>query len=167
MRYLLLAALCMSACREEHSTPDTFTQSMEQTATHAGDTATIAARVVPNPRDTLPKPSGSSSIIRLALAPITIVPLRGTIMLRGMPNATAFDVTLHASTGGTVSGNVRLGTCQNPGPGVAALNPVTLDTLGNGRAAGDFPIPIDSLTAHPHIVVFGSGLRPESCGAIH
>jgi hypothetical protein len=167
MNRALIFICFLAACREEQRTPTTFTQSTEQTATHAGDTAVIAAPVIANPRDTLPVPPGSNAVIRLALAPITRVQLHGSAILKGLPNATSFDVTLQAANGGTMSGNVRLGTCENPGPSVASLNPVSIDSLGSGRAAGDFPIPIDSLIARPHVIVFGAGLRPEACGAIH
>jgi hypothetical protein len=101
------------------------------------------------------------------VAPFGSVTVRGTGRAASAGTGSSLSVTLaQAAAGATYEGAVRQGSCARMGSTVASLNPATADSLGRGQAASDIPVPIDSLLGAPHVVVYGRGGRPETCGPL-
>lgn len=71
-----------------------------------------------------------------------------------------------AAAGQTYSGMIRRGTCAQLGSRVASLVPATADSLGLASSISDVPVPLRTLRAAPHIIVFGKDNRPATCGTI-
>jgi hypothetical protein len=119
---------------------------------------------VPDTATQAPPPQGTAAI---ALAPLGRATVRGSGEVKAVGKATSISVALSQGiAGATYEGAVRQGACAAMGPSVASLFPVTADSLGAGRASSDVNVPIDSLTAKPHVIVYGRGGRPEVCAAI-
>lgn len=164
---LLLALLALAGCGDEDHTQTDYTPSNDRTSTSADDSIVVPARVIPGVADTLPDPLPPRGVVGLALSPLGGSAVRGSGRAASAGTGTAIAVALSGGAGGaTYEGAVRQGVCARIGPQVAALVPATADTLGNGRAASDVPVPLDSLTGGPHVVVYGRGGRPEACAAI-
>ena len=164
--YSLLLAFTLAACGDEDKTQTHYTPSNDKSSTSADDTAATPARAVPLP-DTLPHRASPQVTVGITLAPLGRATLRGTGQVRAVGKATSATVALSQGIAGvTYEGAVRQGGCAAMGPAVGSLVPVSADSLGNGRATSDLPIPVDSLTARPHVVVYGRGGRPETCAQI-
>jgi hypothetical protein len=164
--YSLLFVLLAAACGDEDRTQTEFTASIDKTSTSADDTAAVPARAVPVP-DTLQQPAPPQVAVGIALAPLGRATLRGSGQVKAVGKATSISVALSQGIAGvTYEGAIRQGGCQAMGPNVASLYPVTADSLGNGRTSSDTPLPIDSLTSKPHVIVYGRGGRPETCAPI-
>jgi hypothetical protein len=164
----LCCSLALSACRQEERTLTDYTEAIEQNATSVADTAVRPAPIVPNPPDTfaVPVPSSTGSIA-VTLAPMTPVRLQGTATLKANGWSTIAAVKLHFSAGGgSHEGMIHQGTCQKLGPTVTDLHPISTDSLGVGASATFVDIPLDTLRARPHAIVFGRGARPHTCGQI-
>jgi hypothetical protein len=164
----LACALALCACREEKRSWTSFTEATEQTSTSIADTASRAAPIVPNPPDTLagaqPSRSGTLSI---SLAAHSAPPLNGRAMLKANGNSTIVSVHLQSTSGAApYEGVVRVGRCAHLGPPATDLQPVSTDSLGKGASASFINIPLDTLRAKQHAVVYGSGGRPDTCGDI-
>jgi hypothetical protein len=164
--YFLAVVLLASACGDEDRTQTEFTASIDKMSTSADDTAAVPARAVPVP-DTAEKPAPPQVTAAIALAPLGRATVRGSGQVKAVGKATSVSVALsQAIAGATYEGAIRQGGCQRMGPNVGSLYPVSADSLGNGRASTDVPVPIDSLTAKPHVIVYGRGGRPETCAQI-
>jgi hypothetical protein len=162
----LAVLLALSACGDEDRTQTDFTASIDKTSTSADDTAAVPARAVPVP-DTAEKPPPPQGTVGIALAPLGRATLRGSGEVKAVGKATSISVALSQGiAGATYEGAVRQGGCAAMGATVASLFPVSADSLGAGRASSDVNVPIDSLTAKPHVIVYGRGGRPETCAAI-
>ena len=161
-----LALLLSAACGDEDRTQTEFTASIDKTSTSADDTAAVPARAVPVP-DTAERPAPPQVAAAIELAPLGSGTVRGSGQVKAVGKATSVSVALsQAIAGATYEGAIRQGGCQAMGPNVGSLYPVSADSLGNGRASSDVPVPIDSLTARPHVIVYGRGGRPETCAQI-
>ncbi|MEW5929885.1 MAG: hypothetical protein AB1941_20725 [Gemmatimonadota bacterium] len=164
-RTLALVAL-LAGCGDEDRTQTEYTPSNDRTSTSADDTTAVPARVVPWP-DTAPAALPPQVTLGLALAPLGGETVRGSGRVAAAGMATSISVALAQAVGGaTYEGAVRQGSCARVGPTVASLVPASTDSLGAGQAASDVPVPIDSLTGSPHVVVYGRGGRPEACGPV-
>lgn len=162
----LAVLLALGACGDEDRTPAHFTPSNDRASTSAGDSALTPAPAVPVP-DTLPWKSPPQDTFAIAFSPLPRALARGTGQVAAAGKATAISVTLaQAAWGQTYEGSVRQGACDAMGASVASLVPVSADSLGAGRAASDIPVPVDSLTKKPHVVVYGRGGRGEACAPI-
>jgi hypothetical protein len=162
----LAVLVVLASCGDEDYSPVNFTPSNDRTSTSAGDSAITPAEAVP-PRDTLPEKAPPQDTFAITLAPLPHSLARGTGQVAAAGKATAISVTLaRAAWGQTYEGAVRQGACDALGPAVAPLIPVSADSLGAGAAASDIPVPIDSLTRKPHVVVYGRGGRGEACAPI-
>jgi hypothetical protein len=159
---LLLAA----ACGDEDRTQTEFTASIDKTSTSADDTAAIPARAVPVP-DTLEQAAPPQGTAAISLAPLGRAMVRGSGEVKAVGKASSVSVALtQGIAGATYEGAIRQGGCAAMGSSVASLLPATADSLGSGRAQSDVNVPIDSLTASPHVIVYGRGGRPETCAQI-
>ncbi|HYR08345.1 MAG TPA: hypothetical protein VEQ60_11270 [Longimicrobium sp.] len=164
--YSLLFVLLSAACGDEDRTQTEFTASIDKTSTSADDTAAVPARAVPVP-DTLQQPAPPQVTVGISLAPLGRATVRGSGQVKAVGKATSVSVALSQGIAGvTYEGAIRQGGCAAMGPNVASLYPVTADSLGNGRTSSDTPLPIDSLTSKPHVIVYGRGGRPETCAPI-
>jgi hypothetical protein len=164
--YSLLFVLLAAACGDEDRTQTEFTASIDKTSTSADDTAAVPARAVPVP-DTLEQPAPPQVTVALALLPLGRATVRGSGQAKAVGKATSVAVALSQGIAGvTYEGAIRQGGCQAMGASVASLYPVSADSLGSGRVSSDVNVPIDSLTAKPHVIVYGRGGRPETCAAI-
>lgn len=162
---VLVLLVSAAACGDEDLNPAHFTASNDRAST-AGDSALTPAPAAPVP-DTLPWKAPPQDTFAITLAPLPHARARGTGQVAAAGKATAISVTLsQAVWGQTYEGAVRQGACDAMGPQVAALVPVSADSLGGGSAASDIPVPVDSLTKKPHVVVFGRGGRGEACAPI-
>ena len=164
----LLLLLLSAACGDEDRTQTEFTASIDKTSTSADDTAAVPARAVPVP-DTLEQPAPPQLTAGFALAPLGRATLRGSGEVKAVGKASSVSVSVALSqgiAGTTYEGAIRQGGCAAMGPSVASLFPVSADSLGSGRAQSDVNVPIDSLTARPHVIVYGRGGRPETCAQI-
>jgi hypothetical protein len=164
----LACVLLASACRQEERTPVHFTEATEQSSTSVRDTAVRPASIVPNPQDTFAAPVPSSSgTVAITLAPLTAARLQGSANLKANGNSTIATVELRFPSGaGSHDGVIHQGRCARPGPVVTDLHSVTTDSLGVGRSATFVDIPLDTLRAKPHALVFGKGGRPHACGEV-
>ncbi|WP_420129404.1 hypothetical protein [Longimicrobium sp.] len=164
--YSLVVLLLAAACGDEDRTQTEFTASIDKTSTSADDTAAVPARAVPVP-DTAEQPAPSQVTVALALAPLGRATVRGSGEARAVGKATSVSVALSRGIAGvTYEGAIRQGGCRAMGPNVASLYPVSADSLGSGRVSSDVHVPIDSLTAKPHVIIYGRGGRPETCAPI-
>ncbi|MBV9773596.1 MAG: hypothetical protein JO040_06575 [Gemmatimonadetes bacterium] len=164
---VLLALLALSACGDEDRTQTGYTASNDRTSTSGDDTTAVPAPVVPGVADTLPDPLPPQDTVVVALAPLADSRVRGSGQMGAVGASTAVSVTLSGGSPGiTYEGAIRQGACTRMGSTLASLVPVSVDTLGNGRAAGDVAIPLDSLLGGPHVLVYGRSGRPESCAPI-
>lgn len=159
--------LPLAACGEEDRTPSHFTPSSDRRATSADDTLTRLASAVPGaiepPRRPLPPPAAAG----VALSPTDTASLRGIGRLAGAGRLTSVSVALTGGKAGTsYQGAIRQGGCARTGATVASLNPVSADSLGLGAASTHVSVPIDSVLGGRHVVVYGKGGRPETCGEI-
>jgi hypothetical protein len=167
--YALLALLpiVLAACGDEDRTQTGYTASLDKTSTSSDDTTTVPARAAPGIEDTLPAPPHPPRAAALTLSPLVSDSGAGTGDARSVGNATAVRVALtHGASGVSYAGAIREGGCARMGSTVASLIPATADSLGRAQAASDVPIPLDSLMGTPHVVVYGAGGRPQSCGPI-
>jgi hypothetical protein len=165
-RTLALPFFLLAGCGDEDRTQTEYTPSNDKTSTSSDDTTAVPARAVPWP-DTLPAPLPPQDTFAVTLAPLGTARLRGSGQVAAAGTATSVAVTLAQAAGGaTYEGAVRQGSCARMGAAVASLVPATADSLGGGRASSDVPVPVDSLTGAPHVLVYGRGGRPEACGAI-
>jgi hypothetical protein len=156
----------LAACGDEDRTQTEFTASIDKTSTSADDTAAVPGRAVPIP-DTLEQPPPPQVTVGLALAPLGRTTLRGSGEVKAVGKASSVSIALSQGIAGvTYEGAIRQGGCAAMGANVASLYPVSADSLGAGRASSDVPLPIDSLTAKPHVIVYGRGGRPETCAQI-
>ena len=156
----------LAGCGDEDRTQTGYTPSNDRTSTSSDDTTAVPARAVAWP-DTAPAPLPPQDTLGLALAPLGSAAVRGSGRVAAVGMGTSISVVLAQAAGGaTYEGAVRQGNCGRIGPSVAALVPATADTLGAGQASSDVPVPIDSLTGSPHVVVYGRGGRPEACGPV-
>jgi hypothetical protein len=164
----LLAALllALAACGDEDRTQTRYTPSADKNSTSADDTTAVPARAIQGP-DTVPKAAPPQDTFALALAPLRPAGLRGSGQAAAAGKATAISVTLaEGHPGASYAGAVRRGVCGAMGAEVASLNPVSTDLRGRGQASSDIPVPVDSLTGSPHVMVYGPGGRPEACGVL-
>lgn len=156
----------LAGCGDEDRTQTGYTPSNDRTSTSADDTTAVPARAVAWP-DTAPAALPPQDTLGLALAPLGDARVRGSGEVAAVGMATSISVTLAQAVGGaTYEGAVRQGVCARIGPSVASLVPASADSLGSGRASSDVPVPVDSLTGKPHVVVYGRGGRPEACGPL-
>ena len=159
--------LALAGCGDEDRTQTEYTPSNDRTATSTDDSIAVPGRAVPGVVDTLPDPLPPQGATAVVLTPLGGSPVRGSGQLAAVGTATAVSVRLaQGAAGATYEGAIRQGVCARVGPAVAPLVPATADSLGNGAAASDIPVPLDSLTRRPHVVVYGRGGRPETCGAV-
>lgn len=164
---VLVVLLAAAACGDEDQTQTEYTPSNDRTATSTDDSIAIPARVVPGVADTASTPLPPQDTTVLALAPLGTATVRGSGQLAAAGKASSLSVTLAGGApGATYEGAVRQGACSRLGSAVAPLYPVSADSLGGGRASSSVPVPPDSLTRGRHVVVYGRGGRPETCGAI-
>ncbi|HEX8360447.1 MAG TPA: hypothetical protein VF613_10080 [Longimicrobium sp.] len=162
----LLILLLLGACGDEDRTQSEYIPSNDKTSTSADDTAHRPARMVAIP-DTAAKPEPPQDTLPLALARLGAALVQGSGQVAAVGKSTSVSVALARGSGGaTYEGSIRQGVCARTGSTIASLFPVSADSLGNGRASSDVPVPIDSLTGAPHVVVYGRGGRPEVCGPI-
>jgi hypothetical protein len=169
-RIIVLCVLFATACTEEERTPLNYTEAAEQSATSVADTSTRPMSIIPNPQDTaVPPPASKPGSLTVAIAPTTNLAPSGSATLKsdGGP-ATTVSVTLTSKTGAAhFEGMIREGTCKLLGAFVDGLNPVSTDSLGrSARSVSMITVPLDSLRARPHAIVYGPGARPYSCGNI-
>jgi hypothetical protein len=163
---LLLLLLASAACGDEDKTQTEYTASNDKASTSADDTAVAPARAVPIP-DTLPHKAPPQDTVAFALAPLGNALVRGTGQVAATGKSVSVAVSLAQGIHGvTYEGAVRQGGCAAMGPAVGSLFPVSVDSMGMGRAASDLSVPIDSLMSKPHVIVFGRGGRPETCAPI-
>lgn len=163
---LLIMMMILVGCGDEDRTPAQYTPSSDETSTSADDSTLVPARAVPV-RDTAPAPPPAPRVIAFALAPLGAGTLRGSGEAASAGSGTSVSVALaQGARGATYQGAVRQGNCARMGAEIASLVPASVDSLGAGRAAGDVPVPIDSLAGAPHVIVYGRGGRPETCGPI-
>ncbi|HEX8271516.1 MAG TPA: hypothetical protein VF615_02620 [Longimicrobiaceae bacterium] len=161
-----LVLLLAAACGDEDRTQTGYTPSNDRTSTSLDDTSAVPARAVPWP-DTAPATLPPQDTLGLALAPLGDALVRGSGQVAAVGTSTSISVALTQAMGGaTYEGAVRQGSCARFGAAVASLVPATADSLGGGRSSSDVPVPVDSLTGAPHVVVYGRGGRPEACGPI-
>ena len=162
----LLVLLALAACGDEDRTQTAYTPSNDKTSTGADDTTDVPARVVAIP-DTAPVAAPPQDTLPLALARLGNALVQGSGEVAAVGKSTSISVALSRGAGGaTYEGSVRQGECARTGSTIASLIPVSADSLGNGRASSDVPVPIDSLTRGRHVVVYGRGGRSEVCGPI-
>ena len=162
----LLLLVLLGACGDEDRTQSEYTPSNDKTSTSADDTAHHPARVAATP-DTAAKPDPPQDTLPLALARLGDELVQGSGQAAAVGKSTSISVALARGAGGaTYEGAVRQGECRRLGSTIASLVPVSADSLGNGRASSDVPVPIDSLTRGRYVVVYGRGGRPEVCGPI-
>jgi hypothetical protein len=160
------ALLVLAACGEEDRTQTEYTASNDKASTALDDSVARPARAVPVP-DTQPQADPPQNTYAITLAPLGKATARGSGQVAAVGKATSISVTLtQTARGSTYEGAVRQGVCAAMGATVASLFPVSADSLGSGQASSDVNVPIDSLTARPHVVVYGRGGRPEACAAI-
>lgn len=168
VRTTTLAALllALAACGDEDKTQTDYTPSNDRTSTSADDTASSPAPAVAV-RDTALEKSPPQDTFALTLAPLGTSRVRGSGQVGAAGKASSVSVRLTGgSPGATYEGAIRQGTCGGAGASIASLFPVSADSLGNGQADSDVSVPIDSLTKKPHVVVYGPGGRPVTCGPI-
>lgn len=164
---LLVVLLALSGCGDEDQTQTEYTPSNDRTATSTDDSTAVPARAVPGVADTLIDPLPPRGTASVALVPLRPNAVRGNGLLASAGGGTSVSVALSGgAAGATYEGAVRQGVCARIGSAVASLVPATADSLGNGQAASDVLVPLDSLTGAPHVVVYGRGGRPEACGAV-
>ena len=162
----MVVLLALAGCGDEDRSPAHFTPSNDRSATSAGDSALTPAAAVPE-RDTLPIKSPPQDTFALTFAPLPYAAARGTGQVAAVGKSTSVSVSLQQATWGqSYEGSIRQGGCDAMGAAVASLVPATADSLGRGQASSDVPVPIDSLTKKPHVVVYGRGGRGEACAAI-
>jgi hypothetical protein len=168
IRVLVAAAALLTGCMEEKRTPVDYTERIERTSVSAADTAGRPAPVAPTAQDPpATMPGSTSATSEVTLAPLTGGRVHGLLRLRGNGGSTIIDAALTAERGaGTYDGAIHLGECRRLGSRVAALIAVSIDSAGTGRSATFVPLPIDTLLARRHAVVFGRGGRPDSCGDV-
>ena len=169
MNRVLVSALLLAttACMQEKGTPEDYTERIERSSVSAEDTASPPARVADHIADPPPVLPGSLRTAAVVLRARTAPAPHGAATLRGNGGTTIVDVRLRGErNGGTYSGGLHRGSCERLGAQVAGVNPVSTDTSGNGRSATIVALPIDTLLAHSHALVFGIGGRPESCGNV-
>lgn len=165
-RIVLACILVLAACGDEDRTQTEFTASIDKTSTSADDSAAPPARAVPVP-DTAEQPPPPQGTAAISLAPLGRATVRGSGQVKAAGKASSISVALSQGIAGvTYEGAIRQGGCAAMGPNVASLYPVTADSLGSGRTSSDVPLPIDSLTSKPHVIVYGRGGRPETCAQI-
>jgi hypothetical protein len=158
--------LALAACGDEDKTQTDSTPSNDRASTSVDDTAVSPAPAVAV-RDTALKKSPPQDTFAIILAPLGRSTVRGSGQVGAAGKASSVSVTLTGGApGATYEGAIRQGTCAGAGASIAPLFPVSADSLGNGRAASDVPVPIDSLTKKPHVVVYGPGGRPVTCAPI-
>ena len=158
----------LTACRQEGRTYHNFTEASEQTSTSLGDTTIRPMPVIPNPQDTfaVPQPSTGGTISFPLTMQVEHKP-SGNASLKANGWSTIATVHLRSPVGaGTHEGFIHAGRCAKLGPTVTDLHPVSTDSLGIGSAATFVNIPLDTLLARPHAVVYGRGGRPHTCGDI-
>jgi hypothetical protein len=168
IRRLAAVVVLLAACTEEERTPLDYTEAVEQSSTSIADTATAPQPIIPDPQDTpvVPQPVLKAAL-NVVLQSFAQPPLTGTARLKPNGNWTIVSIDLRTANGsGNYEGAVRQGACTAPGPTVTGLNPVSTDSLGKGASATFIDVPLDTLVAKPHIVIFGKGGRRESCGPI-
>lgn len=166
IRLIPVIVLAFVACGEEDVTPERYTPAVEKKALAADDItpelSEIATAGLRPPRRHAPATSLGGSFTGYSGALLS-----GSAVLAAAGAQTRIDVRL---TGGARNGHyegaVRRGGCERIGPRLAALNPVSVDSVGAGRAVTLVPVPIDSLGASPHVLVFGRGGRPEACAPV-
>ena len=163
LRLLLVVGPLLAACGGDDG-PREETPSNDRTSTSlAVDSAAPAA---PDRTDTTFVPSSVMGTAFL-LAPVAGSAVAGDAQLVANGERTAVEVSLRGATAGaTYEGSVRQGSCERMGSNVASLNPASADSLGRARSQTDIAVPIDSLVGSPHVVAYGPGGRPESCGDI-
>ncbi|HEX2205637.1 MAG TPA: hypothetical protein VHG91_20160 [Longimicrobium sp.] len=160
------ALLALAGCGDEDRTQTDYTASIDKASTSADDTAATVAPAIPL-SDTLPRKAPPQDTFALALAPVGSARSRGGGRVAAAGKATSISVALTGAVGGaTYEGSVRQGRCGATGAAVASLFPVSADSLGSGQASSDVPVPADSLTEAPHVVVYGRGGRTELCGEL-
>lgn len=156
----------LAGCGDEDRTQTGYIPSVDKTSTSTDDTTAVPARAVAWP-DTAPAALPPQDTLGLALAPLGDAAVRGSGRVAAAGMATSISVALAGAAGGaTYEGAVRQGVCARIGPVVASLIPASADSLGSGQASSDVPVPVDSLTGSPHVVVYGRGGRPEACGPV-
>lgn len=166
VRTAILAALVLAACGDEDKTQTDYTPSNDRTSTSVDDTARSPAPAVAV-RDTALAKSPPQDTFAITLAPLGRSRVRGSGQVGAAGKASSVSVTLTGgSPGATYEGAIRQGSCSSAGATIASLFPVSADSLGNGQSASDVSVPIDSLTKKPHVVVYGPGGRPVTCGPI-
>ena len=164
MRRALLPLLLLTACDAGGSAPREETPANDRVSTSLA--VDSAARAASDVSDTTFVPATLMGTAFL-LAPLGPEMPGGDAQLTAKGEQTAAAVSITGGrAGATYEGVVRQGSCARMGSVVAALVPVSADTLGAGRSQSDLPLPIDSLVGTPHVVAYGRGGRPESCGAI-
>jgi hypothetical protein len=160
------ALLILAACGDEDRAQTEYTPSNDRTSTSADDSTLVPARVVAIP-DTAEKAPPAQVTLPLALARLGRGLVQGSGEVAAVGKSTSISVALaRGAPGATYEGAVRQGDCAKMGSHIASLFPVSADSLGNGRASSDIPVPIDSLTKGRHVVVYGRGGRPEVCGPV-
>ena len=159
------ALLLAAACGDEDGASNQYTSSVEKHSTSADDIAVAPAPAVPV--DTAPDAPPPQVAFAITLAPLPGNALRGTGQVAAAGKETAVSVTLEQGKPGTTyAGSIRRGVCSALGADVGSLNPVSVAGQGRGAASSSVSVPIDSLAAAPHVVVYGPGGRPETCADI-
>ncbi|HEX8211549.1 MAG TPA: hypothetical protein VF584_15360 [Longimicrobium sp.] len=160
------ALLLVAACGDEDRAQTEYTPSNDRASTSLEDSTLVPTRVVAIP-DTAEKPPPPQDTLALALTRLGRGLVQGNGEVAAVGKSTSISVALaRGAPGATYEGAVRQGDCAKMGSHIASLFPVSADSLGNGRASSDVPVPIDSLTKGRHVVVYGRGGRPEVCGSV-
>lgn len=160
------ALILLAACGEEDRTPMTYTPSNDKIALSSDDLSPPLVPVAAEVPDTA-VPHPVSATVAVALAPLGNETLAGAVRLIASGGATSVRTGLVGGKAGiTYAGSIRHGECRKTGSTVASLVPVTADAAGVGRSTSDVPVPLDSLSKVPHVLVYGPGGRSETCGSI-
>ncbi len=164
---LAAAAALLAGCGDENRSLLTSTPAANRISTSGNDTTHAPRPVVPGVEDTVHHPLPPPRTAGATLSPLGASTLRGSARLATAGTGTAVAVTLAGGRDRTTySGAIRAGSCERAGVSIAALVPVTADSLGDGASASRVPLSVDSLLHHPFVVVFGPGGRPVTCGPI-
>lgn len=162
---LWMVLIASAACGREERTQTAFTPALER-ASVIGDSMSLLAPVVGQLPDTMAADTPAAEL-SLTLEGLGEASLYGAVMLSHAGSATRVVAVLGGGAAArTYGGMIRRGTCAQIGSRVAALVPATADSAGTARSLTDASLPLRSLRAAPHVIVFGENNRPQTCGAI-
>jgi ABC-type glycerol-3-phosphate transport system substrate-binding protein len=151
MREMKIRRLCLLACVPlalgACGASDAAKETGEADSTSAPPTDTTAT-VVPLPPDSAPHDT-----MRVALAAVNASGITGDAVVSGSGSGAQVVLTLRgAKAAGTHQAHVHSGTCAQPGPPVAPLQPVTVDASGTGSSTSTIDVGMAALMDGGHIV---------------